>query len=384
MLAPEAPYPLAGGGALRTASLLEYLAQRYEVDLIVFREPDAPDPRASIPAGVVQRLHVVNLPPNSRGTLARAARNMGRLLRGVPALLDRFAGFEPQVAAAVASANYELAVVEHFWCAPYWDQIAAHSKQTILDLHNIESVLNERCARAERFPISLAYQAFARAYRTVERYWFPRFSLLLAASEHDAATAAGIAPASMIKVYPNAIPMTAQPVQTEQDVIVFSGNFAYQPNISAVRFFRRQIWPYLRERWPKLIWRLVGKNAQAVSRYTNADPRIEVRGAVPDAIEELAAAKVAVVPLLAGSGTRVKVLEAWAAGRPVVSTPMGAEGLPARHGENIMLADGPEPFAEAVSALLSDSQMRRRIGSAGRVTYEEQGTWESAWKKLDL
>jgi glycosyltransferase involved in cell wall biosynthesis len=89
-----------------------------------------------------------------------------------------------------------------------------------------------------------------------------------------------------------------------------------------------------------------------------------------------------VVPLLAGSGTRVKILEAWAAGRPVVSTSLGAEGLPVRDGEHLLLADNPEDFAAAVSRLLASPQLRERVGRAGRQLYERQFTWPQAWERL--
>jgi len=91
-----------------------------------------------------------------------------------------------------------------------------------------------------------------------------------------------------------------------------------------------------------------------------------------------------VVPLLAGSGTRVKLIEAWAAGRAVVSTSVGAEGLPARHGENLLLADDAHSFAEAVLLLLSAPDLRRQLGQAGRMLFESEFTWETAWRKLDL
>ncbi len=102
-----------------------------------------------------------------------------------------------------------------------------------------------------------------------------------------------------------------------------------------------------------------------------------------DAIGHLAAAKVAVVPILSGSGTRLKIIEAWAAGTAVVSTSLGAEGLPARDGENILLADDPSSFSGAVSRLLESPAERERIGRAGRDRYEREFTWESAWGMLD-
>jgi len=169
-----------------------------------------------------------------------------------------------------------------------------------------------------------------------------------------------------------------------EDVVVFSGNLEYHPNVSAVRYFRRDIWPALRDRWPNLIWRLIGKNAQAVSRIVAGDPRIELAGPMDNAVAELARAKVAVVPILAGSGTRIKILEAWAAGVPVVSTALGAEGLPARDGEHLLLANDAAGLAYAVSSLLADPALAERIGRAGRRLFECECTWEAAWKSLDF
>ena len=90
------------------------------------------------------------------------------------------------------------------------------------------------------------------------------------------------------------------------------------------------------------------------------------------------------VPLLTGSGTRLKILEAWAAGLPVVSTTIGAEGLPVLDGENALLADGAEAFAGAVTRLLTCTELRQQIGSAGRLLLEKEFTWETAWKMLDF
>jgi glycosyltransferase involved in cell wall biosynthesis len=105
---------------------------------------------------------------------------------------------------------------------------------------------------------------------------------------------------------------------------------------------------------------------------------------VYDAIRELAAAKVVVVPLLAGSGTRFKVIEAWAAGRAVVSTSIGAEGLPARHGDNLLIADDQRSFADAVSRLLTSPDIRAKLSVTGRTLFESEFTWESAWRRVDL
>ena len=387
VLAPEAPYPLVGGGALRTASLVHYLARTRPVDLIVFRQPGAPDPGGQLPAGLARRVSVILLPATGHGRAARAARNSARLLRGVPPLVDRFAGFDRHVAEAIAGRHYGIGLIEHSWCAPYWDRISPACQRTVLDLHNIESLLHARCAAAEGVTgaaTALAHRLFGRASLELERIWLPRFSQVLAASDADAAAVRAIAPAARVAVYPNAIPAAPLPAPGDENVVVFSGNMEYHPNLSAVRFFRAEVWPRLRERWPLLVWRLVGKNPQAVSRFTSGDPRIEVTGPVEDAVRELARARVGVVPLLAGSGTRIKILEAWAAGLPLVSTTIGAEGLPVRDGEHLLLADGGPAFAVAVSALLENPELRRNLARAGRLLLDKEFTWDAAWRKLGL
>jgi glycosyltransferase involved in cell wall biosynthesis len=383
-VAPEAPYPTRGGGALRSASLLAYLAGRYDVDVIVFREPGADDPSRLFPPGTARRVDVLELPHHRNNPLFRAVRNAGRLARGVPPLVDRFAGFADRIASLVRGQSYRVAAIEHFWCAPYWEQVAPVSSRTVLDLHNIESVLHERCARTEAGPGALAHEMFCQSARDLEAQWLPRYDCLLTTSAADAQLARAVSPRSLIVVYPNAIPFVPRPDVPEREMIIFSGNLEYHPNVSAVRFFRNEIWPILRDRWPSLIWRVSGKNPYGVRKYTSGDARIELPGPMENAIEELAAARVVVVPLLAGSGTRFKVIEAWAAGRAVVSTTIGAEGLPARHGENLLIADGPRQFADAVSLLLTAPDLRAKLSETGRKLFESELTWENAWQKLDL
>jgi glycosyltransferase involved in cell wall biosynthesis len=384
LLAPEAPYPLAGGGALRTASLLHYLSARYETDLFVFRQPGAAHPAKFLPAGLVRRVVVLDLGDHSRAAVARVLRNASRLARRIPPLVDRFSGFDRAIAGAVAGRRYAVAVVEHFWCAPYASVLASACDSLILDLHNVESVLHERCAAGEPPGPALLHRSFARAGRVLERRWLPRYDQILVASRDDAAVVRQIVPSARAVVYPNAIPETPEPSAAGDEAIVFSGNLEYHPNRSAVRYFRREIWPLLRERCPNLIWRLVGRNPEAVTALIADDPRIELIGPVDDAIAELARSRVAVVPLLAGSGTRFKILEAWAAGLPVVSTTIGAEGLGACDGEHLLIADRNSDFAEAVERLLACKELRTKLATAGRLLLDKEFTWKAAWRKLEF
>jgi|SRR5579872_160455 len=383
VITPESPYPVAGGGALRCAPLLEYLARRYTLDVVAFRERGAEDPAAKIPPQLARQVHVLTLPYHSRSKLARVARNASRFLRGAPPLVDRYAGLARQLSATLGHRRYALAMIEHFWCAPYIDVACGLSDSVVLDLHNVESVLQQRSAIMEPWPAAIAFRRFAGAYREMERRLLPRFDRVLVTSEEDARHVREIAPGAHLAIYPNTLAAVDLAPRHEDECVVFSGNLEYHANLVAVRYFHAEIWPILRQRWPSLEWRLVGKNPHSVAPFVSGDPSIRLVGPVENAVEELAKAKVAVVPLLAGSGTRFKILEAWAAGRAVVSTSVGAEGLGAGHGEHLLIADAPQSFADAVSSLLEDQGQRQRLGKAGRELYLEKFTWEAGWKILE-
>ncbi|MBN8729203.1 MAG: glycosyltransferase [Acidobacteria bacterium] len=380
VLSPEAPYPLWGGGALRTASMLHSLAQRYELDVLLFREPAAGDPAAVLPPGLAVRTAVITLPHHARTVAARLGRNALRLLRAVPPLWDRFHGFDREVAEFVSGHSYDLAVVEHFWCAHYERILRPAARRVVLDLHNVESALHRRYGAVEGGALRWAHGRFARAYESLEAAWLPRFDLVLAPSLADAA----LLPAARTAVYPNTIPLypAAAPYSTRPPVVVFSGNMEYHPNVQAVRWFGRDIWPLIRRARPEAEWLLVGKNEHAVRPLLAGARGVRFTGMVEDALGELARAAVAVVPLLSGSGTRLKILEAWAAGTPVVSTPLGAEGLGRAETLPLALASTPEEFAAAVLRLLDAPREAAALAAGGRKFYEESFTWESAGRVL--
>ena len=388
LLSPEAPYPLAG--AARCARPVCWdTAERRPVHLVRFSEEEGTDPRRSLPAGLVAEATSIVLPHHRKGVAARSLRNGWRLARGRPPLLDRFSQPETlrKIAAVTESKRYSLAVVEHFWCAEAAPILRRRADRIVLDLHNVESVLHDRCGRSEPWPQNWAHKVFCRHAERAERALFPQFDLILTASRVDAERVLGICPKARVAVYPNALPLRPVPRprrESEREVIAFSGNLEYHPNITAVKFSRTRIWPEFRDRRPNLVWKVIGKNEHVLRRWLSDDPRIELTGAVEDALEELAAARLAVVPILAGSGTRVKIMEAWAAGRAVVSTRLGAEGLPAEDGVNIALAEDPRQWLETVVRLLEDDASRARLGAAGRDVFERELCWPAAWAQLDL
>lgn len=381
-LSPEPPYPVVGGGPLRTASLLEYLTQHFDTDVFTCQQPNHPDPLTLFPAGRFRRTFAFSLPRHRSALPARAVRNLDRLRRGSPPLLDRFQSLGPALSDWIAGQTYEVSVVEHFWCAPHAPRLRPHCRSLILDLHNIESRWHYTCAQNERGPARWAHRRFAAAYRQEERRYLPEYDRVLVTSQTDADQVLQIHPKADVSIYPNSLPDHELPQSPRDEAVAFSGNLEYLPNIQAVRYFRSEIWPALRERFPEMAWRLIGRNPHAVEPWLSGDPRIEMTGSVADAVNELGRARLAVVPLRSGSGTRLKILEAWAAATPVVTTTLGVEGLSGCAGKHWLIAETASEFISQISRLLQDPAEAQRIGLAGRQQFEEHYTWAAAWRVL--
>jgi glycosyltransferase involved in cell wall biosynthesis len=385
MLSPEPPYPLHGGGAFRIASLVHYFARFAEVDLVLFSEGGKP---AVLPEGVPKDLLrsqiVIPLPVHSRGTTARYLRNARRAFLGVPPLIDRLSGHAGELAHLLFGKHYDLGIVEHFWCAPYLNEISTVCDMTFLDLHNIESVLHARCAQTSGGLVAAGQRRFARCSQRLEQALMPGYSMVLAVSDADAATARQLAPGAHVVVYANSLPPTPAPQVAEEPVVVFSGNFEYHPNIDAVGFLVDSIWPEVRKRCPDLRLRLVGRGDKFIRHLLPSGLDVEVTGPIDNALAAIAAARIVIAPLRSGSGTRIKILEAWAAARPVVATSLAAEGLEYKKDSDLLIANEGPSIAGAIAGLNAHPELRARIAASGRRLFEERYTWQRPWRALDI
>jgi glycosyltransferase involved in cell wall biosynthesis len=379
MLSPEAPYPLNGGGAFRVASLAHYFAQFAELDLVLFSNTGK---GAELPPGLVRQQTVIPLPPHNSGTVARYFRNARRAFGGRPPLIDRLSGHDAELSRLLAGKHYDLGIVEHFWCAPYLEPVSAVCERTALDLHNIESVLHARCVQTSSGLVAAGHRRFAACYRRLEEELLPRYGVVLTASETDAAIVREVAPGANVAVYPNSLPLMPAPKVTEQPIVVFSGNFEYHPNIDAVDFLVKSVWPEVHQKCPELRLRLVGRGDAFIRHLLPSGFEIEVTGAVDDALAQIAAARIVVAPLRAGSGTRIKILEAWAAARPVIATSLAAEGLEYVKDRDLLIANEGPSIAGAIAGLNADPERRARIAASGRRLFEERYTWQATWRAL--
>jgi sugar transferase (PEP-CTERM/EpsH1 system associated) len=381
------PFPLNSGGRIRTFHLLKHISQVHRVTLITAVE-SAVEARAA--AALEERLPQVTLrlarvPP--RNTVARRA---VRALRSpIDPLPYTWAGyrhprFTGNLRRALAEERYDLLHCDHTQVAHA--VLALETPPRLLNAHNVDSVLIERLAAVERRGwrrTLLGWQA--RKVAAAERRTYPAFDGALAMSEVDRVHIERLAAGRPVWTIPNGVDVGwFEPTQTEPEpgLMVFSGAMDWMPNVDAVEFFAREILPRIRRRRPESRLLVVGRDPAPalVARLTGAG--VEFSGTVDDVRPHLARCRLFVVPLRVGSGTRLKILEAWAMGKAVLSTALGAEGLPARDGENILIADTPERFAERAVALLEDVGSSKRLGGAGRQVVEETFSWKRIGDRL--
>ena len=147
---------------------------------------------------------------------------------------------------------------------------------------------------------------------------------------------------------------------------MFVGSLDWLPNQDGVRYFVKRIWPDVRRQHPQAVFQIVGRNPTSSVVQLGKEPGVEVVGSVPDVRPYLSEAAVVVVPLLVGGGTRLKIYEALAMQKVVVSTPLGAEGLEVTPGQHLLLAEQPAEFAEAIHKLLTDVAFRNRLAEQAR------------------
>lgn len=270
---------------------------------------------------------------------------------------------------------------------------------TVLGEHNIESSLLRRFAElqpqasdmARLMQEAAAVEAFADADREQtllaryeDQHW-PQFSLRTVVSPLDQAELQRRCPQGPTWVVNNGIDIQATPLLQNETArkLFFFGTLTYFPNIDGACYFVQEILPLIWQTAPDLKLCIAGSNPPATVLALAQDPRIEVI-ANPETMEALAQdCSLAVVPLRVGGGTRIKILHAMAMGLPVVSTPLGCEGLEAEDGEQLLIRATPEAFAQAVLALDGDRELRQKLRAAGRSLVESRYDWQKIYQDYE-
>jgi polysaccharide biosynthesis protein PslH len=356
VVAPTFPFPPDSGGTKRTLRLLE-TADRAGLEVRLFT-PDQPAREAM--RALVERgwqVHVTG--DDISGPRARAEMHV-RLQAG-----RRSRRLAAAVRAAVGPTT-AFVQAEHAIAGTYLEGL--HDVRTILSTHNVDSqVERERVGEARTLSYARAQGAYRAARMARAERRGGRFDAVLCVSHADASYFRGFA--REVIIAPNGVDgafFRSVPAPASQPYLLFFGLMTYEPNREGIRRFIREGWPSLAAQCPGLRLVIAGKGSQEALSDLAGDPRIAVLGLVEDIAELAAGAAVIIVPLWHGGGTRLKVLEALATGRPVVGTNLGVSGIGFRHGVHGIIRNEPVELANAVAALSDDAGQAARLGSAGR------------------
>ncbi len=381
------PYPLYSGDRLRVYNLLRRMADQHEVSLATLNE--SPENSAESIMHLQSFLkHVVAAPEVHRRRAAYLPGLLRFALRGVPVELyfKHSDLLVQEIAALVRQEQFDIIQFEHSHMGLYVEQLPPEDRSRhVMVYHNAMFQQYDRIARHET---SLARKGRAWLHSIMLRRWEPRhgerFDRCIAVSEVDRDLLLAENPRLRIEIVPNGVDTTLHqplPPEAADPAVMFVGKMSYPPCTDAAVYLGRELFPALQQRIPGLQLWLVGREpVPAVTRLER--PGIHVTGQVESVVPYYERCQVALVPLRSGGGTRLKILEAMALGRPVVSTTVGAEGLDVTDGEDILIADHPEDFIEKTYQVMTDDALRDRLVANGRALVERCYSWDSLTAKL--
>ena len=381
-VAPRFPYPALKGDTLRTFHQIQALSRRHRLTLVSLHDRPVTGEQLAPLQAICERVHVVVHPP-----WQAALRTAAGLFTSQPLQVSyyRSARLRQVLDDVLSTEKFDAVHVSLIRMAPYaWELVKApRGVPVVLDLVDCLS-LNLRSRLGEqRGPLRALYDLEYRRVRDYERAAARHFPNLVISSPVDRELLGGRA-----QVLPNGVDLERFPFRGQEgrdpETLIFTGNMAYPPNEEAVLWFVRRVWPLLQARRPGLRLEVAGASpGPRVRALAEKDPRVSVLGRVPSMADHLGRATVSVCPLQSGSGIQNKVLEAMAAGTPVVSTTIGNQGIQAAPERELLVADSPEDFAAAVERLLAEPALRARLATYARAFVEERFRWESHASALE-
>ncbi|MCB9453839.1 MAG: glycosyltransferase [Anaerolineaceae bacterium] len=386
LLTQVLPYPPDSGPKVKTYYVLKYLAEKHDVTLVSFvRETDKPEHVAHL-RELCQRVITV---PITRSPV-RDLLFLGKsLLTGQPWMMLRDERPEMRAALAELAAETTFDVVHADQLNMGQYALPFTNSHKVLDLHNALWVLYKRLSETQS-PTNPMKYILLRDWRLLKRYegaLCRAFDAVTAVSTEDKAALEAAGARKDITVIPIAVD-TAEQTQVNRHPsgphIIHIGTMYWPPNIDGINWFLDEIYPLVKQRVPDVRCTLIGARPPAsIVERGEQDPSLTVTGYVEDPLPYFEDADMMVVPLLAGGGMRVKILNALSQGIPMVSTTVGCEGIAVTHNDDILVADAPADFAEACVQLVTDAELNARITASGRRTVENTYDYHQACRPLD-
>ena len=376
------PSPTWGAGS-RNYYLLKELAKGHRVSLLALNERSEKHMLSdlSLLEHLTYSTHVVTI-----SSLPKRWRQFIDLLSGKSSVLNAhtFVEMQDAINELFTREAFDLVLFESVLIANYR---LPRKVKVVIDQHNIEFELQRRTFEQETAWLRKGYSWLESSrLKPVELNICQQADLVLVTSQREKMTLSALLPGTSIEVVPNGVDIEkfrdTEVVEEVPNQIIFSGTMDYYPNIHAVLLFAQRCWPLIQAQVPNATWLIAGRNPPTEIRNLAELPGITVTGTVPDVRPYLASSTVAIAPLQIGSGTRLKILEALAMRKAVVTTSVGCEGLTVENNKHLLITDPSEEFARAVVTLLNNPELRTTLGNAGRALIEADYSWEYSGSRL--
>lgn len=386
------PYPADAGPKVRIYHVLQYLAQAgHEVTLVAFcRESDQPAHMAHMRRYCAGGVHTVFM----RRSRLKDAWYLGTsLLRARPFLItrDSVAEMHRLIETLVHQNAFDAVHADQLWMAQY--ALAAKrikpEMTAVLDQHNATYLIPQRLAAGSGNPLMKAIlQQESRHMARFEVDVCRQFDQVVWVTAEDRTAVQAAAGQWAGQITGPVIPICADPeakpavVRAGAHRVTFLGGLHWPPNAEGITWFAREVWPRIHQTVPDALFTVIGKEPPEVLRQLNL-PNLDVTGYVADVIPYLQQTAVFIVPLHAGGGMRVKIVDGWSWALPIVSTTIGAEGISYTDGHDLLIADTAESFAQATIRLLQAPETAARLARNGRATLETRYDWHVIYKSWD-
>ena len=421
LLTQVLPYPLDAGPKVRAYYMLRYLAAQHDVTLVSFVRPDDRPEYTEHLRSIASAVHTV---PMQRSLARNVRASIKGLMTGLPIVIarDEMDEMTALLQRLVHETSYDVVHADQLSMA-WWGRLATESGReergkagaasgtldhpvtpspchlvTVLDEHNAIYALTDRMAAETSGLRRMVAQREAGAFRRYEADMVRFYDAVLTVTDEDRSLLLDLfAPpdrnlqAAKFTTVPICVdpaqvrPVMQPPVPSPQSppTILHLGTMFWPPNVAGVLWFAREVLPLIWQQVPDARFVIAGKKPPADICALTTDPRIQVTGYVADPMPYLQATDAFVVPLFSGGGMRVKILDAWLWGLPIVSTPIGAEGITLHDGENILIAGDAHSFANATVRVLTDVEFNRQLRIAGRRWVEQNYAWQVVYRRVD-
>ena len=377
------PFPATDGGRIRVLNLLTQVSKTDQITFLGLET--APTDQEGI--AYLQRLGIAcylvsnqaSPPKISLGTITKS------FIQRKPITVTRYdiSSYRRKLGELVQSQNFDLIHYEMFHTAQF---LAEVDLPKVLSTQNVDSYIWARLSEKTKNPAKkVFYLSQKRAFKRYEKLISPQFSTTTCVSETDQNWLRESCPDLRVDVIPNGVDLDLyQPNHDERipDTLLYTGSMDWFPNEDAVIYYVNEMWPIIRSRCPNVRFLIVGQYPTENVRKLSNLPNIEVTGRVDDVKPYIAQSAVYVVPLRIGGGTRLKILEALAMEKAVVSTSIGAEGLDLINNEEAIIEDNPLQFAAKVVELLENPERCRQLGKKGRSRVQRDYGWQAIGEKL--